>query len=219
MRRSFYIAVLDLIRCLIGMHVYREIAAQQHLLFIPVDLITDVDLVQITVKADVLGDNRIQVVMLDADGSTDRSLFLDRHLCCITDLPCLLCVIVVDIPGIEVVRAVLIAHDHISALALRQKLSLCHLIINACKLSFFVPGYVEERRFCAGLADCQAALLLFLFVLINENAKALLCEKAILLCLFRCQQADFFHLFILHRMEGTVALGRDVFDNCKHAVS
>ena len=112
----------------------------------------------------------------------------------------------VDIPGIEVVRAVLIAHDHVSAFALRQKLALCHLIINACKLSFFVPGYLEERRFCAGLTDRQAALLLFLFILINEKAEALLCKQSIHFCLFRCQQADFFHLFIFHRMEGTVAL-------------
>ena len=217
MCRAFYISILDLISCLICMDIDREICTEKDFFLIPVDLIADIDLAQITVKIYILHNGRFQILPFKTHTCANRSLLFYRNRSHIIYFPCFLSIIIVDIPCIIIVRTVFIAHDHIALLPCRKKFTVCLLIIDAGKLSLLIPCHMEKRCLCMTLIHQED---FFILIRLFHNFKG--CISLGWNAVYNCQLTSINFLHLIASLSVCQCISTDLRrqdDRCRYALA
>ena len=113
-------------------------------MLLPVDFIPDINPGKVIVNADILHDHGFQVLSLNPDCSTHRAFFHHAEIGDVVHFPGFFLIIIVDIPGIEIMRSVFITHDHVACPAFREKLPVRTQVLNRSKLSLFIEMNFKE---------------------------------------------------------------------------
>ena len=205
MCRAPYISILDLISCLVCMNIDREICTEKDFFLIPVNLIANINLTQITVKIYILHNSRFQIFPFKTYTCTNRSLLFYRNRSHIIHFPCFLGIVMVDIPRIIVVRTVFIAHDHIALLSRRKKFTVCLFIIDAGKLSLLIPCHMEKRCLCMTLIHAKD---FFILIRLFHNFKG--CISLGRNVVYNCQLTSIDFLYLIASLSVCQCISTDL---------
>ena len=132
------------------MDIDREVILQHDQMLLPVNLIADINPVQIAIDTDILNNCGFQILPLNPHCRPDRSCLHNPKTLQLIDLPRLFRIVVVDIPGVIIMRPVLIADDDVPRLSILQDLALRPLVIEMRKLSLIIELDSEEIVLHAG---------------------------------------------------------------------
>ena len=129
-------------------------------MLLPVDFISNINPGKVIVNADILHDHGFQILSLNPDRGAYRPFLHPTEIGNVVHFPGFFLIIVVDIPGIEIMRSVLITHDHIACLAFQEKLPVRAQIFDRSKLSLFVEVNFKETVLHEGGAHLHLLLCL-----------------------------------------------------------